>query len=241
MAEALPIGNDAFQGCSKLANCPIPNTVTTIGDGAFSGTALTNVVIPEGVIAIGNEAYQNCEWFLTNVSLPNTLTSIGSNTFFDCASLLSITIPSSVTNLAPGAFFNTAFPAGIYFTGNAPTLGENAFGFRILMDFPLRATLYYLAGTTGWSSNYGGYTDILWNPQAQTGDAFFGVRTNRFGFNITGSSHVTFGGGSLHESSQSSVAGAGHLHAHRQPGLFQRSAVHESSRTFLPLLFAVKP
>ena len=30
---------------------------------------------------------------------------------------------------------------------------------------------------------------MLWNPQAAN-DGFFGVRTNRFGFNITGSSNV---------------------------------------------------
>jgi hypothetical protein len=27
---------------------------------------------------------------------------------------------------------------------------------------------------------------MLWNPQVQTADSSFGVRTNRFGFNITG-------------------------------------------------------
>jgi hypothetical protein len=29
---------------------------------------------------------------------------------------------------------------------------------------------------------------VLWNPQAQTSGASFGVRTNRFGFTITGTS-----------------------------------------------------
>jgi hypothetical protein len=29
---------------------------------------------------------------------------------------------------------------------------------------------------------------VLWNPQVQTSGASFGVRTNRFGFNITGTS-----------------------------------------------------
>jgi len=33
-------------------------------------------------------------------------------------------------------------------------------------------------------------TSVLWNPQIQTSDASFGVRTNRFGFNITGSSNL---------------------------------------------------
>jgi hypothetical protein len=31
---------------------------------------------------------------------------------------------------------------------------------------------------------------VLWNPQAQTSDGNFGVRTNHFGFNITGSSNL---------------------------------------------------
>jgi hypothetical protein len=39
-----------------------------------------------------------------------------------------------------------------------------------------RATIYYLPVNTGWI------------PQVQTSDASFGVRTNRFRFNITGPS-----------------------------------------------------
>jgi len=45
-----------------------------------------------------------------------------------------------------------------------------------------------LPGETGWSSPFGGRPAVLWNPQAQTSDSGFGVRTNQFGFNITGSS-----------------------------------------------------
>jgi hypothetical protein len=50
------------------------------------------------------------------------------------------------------------------------------------------ATVYYLPGTTDWGPTFGGLATILWNPQVQTGDPSFGVRTNQFGFNITGSS-----------------------------------------------------
>jgi hypothetical protein len=53
-------------------------------------------------------------------------------------------------------------------------------------------TVYYLPGTTGWQ-NFAlltGRPTVLWNPQAQTSDACFGVRTNQFGFNITGSSNL---------------------------------------------------
>ena len=51
-------------------------------------------------------------------------------------------------------------------------------------------TIYYLPGTTGWSSTFEGRPTVLWNPQVQSSDASFGVRTNRFGFNITGISRL---------------------------------------------------
>jgi hypothetical protein len=50
-------------------------------------------------------------------------------------------------------------------------------------------SVYYLPGTKGWSSPFaGGLPPVPWNAQMQTGGASFGVRTNRFGFNITGNS-----------------------------------------------------
>jgi hypothetical protein len=53
------------------------------------------------------------------------------------------------------------------------------------------ATVYYLPGTTGWANfaQLTGLPVVLWNPRAQS-DASFGVRTNRFGFNIIGSSNL---------------------------------------------------
>jgi hypothetical protein len=41
-----------------------------------------------------------------------------------------------------------------------------------------------------WGLTFAGVPAVLWNPQAQTGDGSFGVRTNRFGFNITGTSNL---------------------------------------------------
>ncbi len=54
------------------------------------------------------------------------------------------------------------------------------------------ATVYYLPGTTGWEefAQLTGVPTVLWNPQAQTSDASFGVRTNCFGFTITGNSNL---------------------------------------------------
>jgi hypothetical protein len=49
---------------------------------------------------------------------------------------------------------------------------------------------YYLPGTTGWSTSLNGRPVTLWNPRIQTGNANFGVRTNCFGFNITGTTNI---------------------------------------------------
>jgi hypothetical protein len=54
------------------------------------------------------------------------------------------------------------------------------------------ATVYYLPGTTGWSTAFIVNAPIVpWNPQVQTGDASFGVKSNQFGFNITGTNNFT--------------------------------------------------
>jgi hypothetical protein len=41
-----------------------------------------------------------------------------------------------------------------------------------------------------WGLTFAGLPAVLWNPQVQTSDGSFGVRTNRFGFNITGTTNI---------------------------------------------------
>ena len=46
----------AFSECSGLTSVTIPDSVTSIGDGAFSGcSGLTSVTIPDSVTSIGDE------------------------------------------------------------------------------------------------------------------------------------------------------------------------------------------
>ena len=74
----------------------------------------------------------------------------------------------------------------MFFYGNAPT---NNVDLTVFIG-DTNATVYYLPGTTNWGSTLDGRPTVLWNPQAQTGDGSFGVQTNQFGFNITGSSNL---------------------------------------------------
>lgn len=215
------IGLQAFYGCSSLTNIFLPNSLTSIGGYAFSHTGLKNITIPSSVTNIGNGPFWGCldlpaitvnplNAFFTNsvdgvlfdkgqtlliqyptgktgnYAIPNGVTLVGPYAFADNDSLNSVTIPTGVTGIGAGAFSGCSSLTGVYFQGNAPVNGSDDYVFS-----GAPATVYYLLGTSGWSSTFDGRPTALWNPQAQTSGSSFGVKTNRFGFSITGTANIT--------------------------------------------------
>jgi len=175
------IGGSAFEECGNLQALPL-FTVSSFGPYAFAGCRSLSSVTIGPVGTISGSAFAGC-FSLTSVSIPNTVTNIEYAAFNHCVSLTSVLIPESVTTVGNSIFFGCASLSGIYFPSNAPNLG--------VFDFAnASATVYYLPGTMGWGSTFGGCPTVLWNPQAQTSDASFGVHTNQFGFNITGTANI---------------------------------------------------
>ncbi len=121
------IGQRAFSGCSSLTSVTIPNSVTSIGDSAFRGcTSLTSVTIGNSVTSIGSGAFENCT-SLTSVTIPNSVTSIGSQTFSGCTSLTSITIPNSVTSIGIQTFYGCTNLTSITIPNSVTSIGYQTF------------------------------------------------------------------------------------------------------------------
>jgi hypothetical protein len=117
----------------------IPDTtnglpVSSIGDWVFYASSITNVLIPDSVINIGDGAFFDCE-SLANVTIGSNVTNIGDWTFAFCSSLMSVCC-----------------------RGDAPSLGGGNVFYGNL------ATIYYLSGATGWGPMFDGHPAILWNP-----------------------------------------------------------------------------
>ena len=126
--EVVGIDEYAFAN-SPISSITIPNSVTSIGNGAFNGCkSLTSITIPNSVTSIGWDAFSFCS-SLTSITIPNSVTSIGDWAFGGCSSLTSVTIPSSVTSIGRGAFAGCKRLTSITIPSCVISIGEEVFSY----------------------------------------------------------------------------------------------------------------
>ena len=119
-----------------------------------------DLVIPDSVTSIGDGAFLGCTG-LTSITIPNSVTSIGDDAFWGCKDLTSITIPDSVTtSISSGAFDNTAwYYSQPYY--DTIYLGKVAYGYKGIM--PDNTTITLKEGTLGIAENAFSRCDGLTN------------------------------------------------------------------------------
>lgn len=81
-------------------------SLTQLAPGAFSGSSITSITIPENIVALGEGVFDECAK-LVNVSLPSTISEIPQSCFRSCAALSSIVLPEGVTRICDFAFGGT--------------------------------------------------------------------------------------------------------------------------------------
>ena len=139
------IGDSAFSGCEALQNINIPNSVTHIGDSAFDGCyALQNINIPNSVTHIGDSAFGWCK-ALQSIHIPNSVTHIGDYAFSYCYALQDIHIPNSVTQIGDYAFNECRSLQSIHIPNSVTQIGNGAFNeCRSLQSIHIPSSVTYI-------------------------------------------------------------------------------------------------
>ncbi len=117
----------AFSQCRLLENVIMPNGIISIGEDAFwRCSSLTNITIPDSVTSIGRAAFSGCS-SLTSITIPDGVTSIDGYAFRGCSSLTSITIPDGVTSIGDETFGYCSSLTSITLPDSVTSIGEYAF------------------------------------------------------------------------------------------------------------------
>lgn len=113
---------------NRTGEYTVPDGVTTILDGVFTGSAITKITLPNSITSIGVNAFKDCK-NLTEVVLPERLTFIGSYAFQN-TKLKSVKIGRFVTEIGQYAFADCSELEEIIFVPNGSSalkLNDNAF------------------------------------------------------------------------------------------------------------------
>jgi len=122
------IGARAFCFCcdDSLTSVDIPQSVSTIGKGAFFCSGITEIQLPDSVKDLGDFIFSTCKK-LKRIQLPKYITRIPRRTFSFCESLTHIEVPSKVKSIGERAFEGTSALKSIRFRGKVNKISPSAF------------------------------------------------------------------------------------------------------------------
>ena len=133
-------------------------SITTIGAYAFycgNGNKLLDIVIPDSVTSIGNNAFDGADF--RNVNIPNGVTYIGDYAFSCCGSLQSVTIPENVKTIGKYAFAYGGINEVYCKASTPPTLGVGGIEAWIRIYVPADSEALYKNTWSDYSSYIVGY------------------------------------------------------------------------------------
>lgn len=171
---------ETWKDCTSLDTLFIGTNVESIPNGIFKDCSFAcNLVLPNSLLTIGENAFQNCSGFTGDLIIPENVTTIGDNAFNGCSGFTGyLTIGNSVETIGELAFQNCTGLTGTltigeafdHFTGIWGCAFENCSGLTTLNYNATSATLggwYWLRGCSGLTT-----LNIGSNVQAIPAEAF---------------------------------------------------------------------
>ncbi len=117
------IADGAFSSV-KLEVLTIANTVTSIGNNVFQGSALKQIIMPEEMVSVEANTFSDAD------NLSEMIYSKNGEVLYYCPNSINrkkIEVPEFVTTLAPGAFYDNESARDIYLSENVSDIGYCAF------------------------------------------------------------------------------------------------------------------
>ena len=115
----------AFNNNNYVTSITIPDTVTSIGNNAFSNTGISSFDL-KNVETVGASAFANCK-NLNSIDF-GKITSISNKMFENCTSLVNVSIPSTITTIGQYAFSNTGLTSiDLSTLSNDTVINDHAF------------------------------------------------------------------------------------------------------------------
>lgn len=120
------IGKNAFNGRRSVRNFVFPNSLVTIGEGAFANCVSAKFSFGSNIETIGKDAFLNCV-SMQNITIPNSTTSLGESAFKNCSGATVLSIGSGLKTINNYTFTNCSSLKRIDVPDNVQNIGFNVF------------------------------------------------------------------------------------------------------------------
>ncbi len=129
--------NELTTGCK---NTVIPNSIIAIGNNAFKGiTGMTSIAIPNSVVSIGDNAFAFCFDLTGDMVIPNSVETIGESAFFQCEGLDGkLVIGESVSSIGDMAFRKCSHISSAVSLATIPPVLGNDLGGMAFAEFGIQ-------------------------------------------------------------------------------------------------------
>lgn len=120
---------DIYVDGEKITDLIIPDRVKIIGNNAFINCiSIKNIKLGSNVEKIGVSAFENCN-FLKFITIPDTMISIGNFAFINCKSLQTIDITENIIDIGNSAFENCSSLKKVNIPKSVTSIGTSAFAY----------------------------------------------------------------------------------------------------------------
>ena len=145
------ISSDVFKYSGAVTSVTIPNSVTSIGKGAFSGcrylTSITwNAKNYPGFSNSSENPFYDIRTQITEFIIGDEVTSIPAYMCYGMSNLKSMTIPNSVTSIGSQAFYNMRIKSLTIGSG-IQTIASDAFSYSSSANWATPVKVVWLANT----------------------------------------------------------------------------------------------